>query len=77
MNTVLWFGFGVLTAWLMYGTKEKIPVVKTVCVILFGMISFFIWMLFNLTTEVNNWVLDFFPRKKEDKNDKKRSKRKN
>jgi hypothetical protein len=49
-----WFICGLLTAWLMYHDKEKIPVVKSIFVVFFGLLSLVVWILFHLGYAINN-----------------------
>lgn len=51
---LIWLTLGVLTAWLMYHDKEKIPVVKAILVTIFGVFSLIVWSLFNLGYAINN-----------------------
>ena len=54
MGTLIWFVFGFLTAYLMYGKKEEIPVFKAALVIFFGILSFIVWVLGNLNVKIQN-----------------------
>lgn len=51
---LFWWACGLLTAWLMYHDKEKIPVVKAILVTFFGFFSLIIWSLFNLGYTITN-----------------------
>lgn len=51
---LLWWVCGLLTAWLMYHDKEKIPVVKAIFVTFFGTLSLIVWSLFNLGYSIVN-----------------------
>ena len=50
----IWLTCGLLTAWLLYHDKEKIPVVKAILVVLFGFLSLIVWALFHLGHTINN-----------------------
>jgi len=64
METLLWFAFGLITVYLMYGEQKKLPIFKVVLIVLFGGISFFVWLLFNMKTEVDNWFALFRPQQR-------------
>jgi len=76
MITALWFIAGLGTAYLMYGEKDKLPLLKVILVILFGGASFVVWILFNLGTEVDNWFKLFRPTKKAAESEKPKRKTK-
>jgi len=51
---IVWFVCGLLTVYAMYGDKKEIPALKAVLVALFGFVSLFIWLLFNLNKNIKN-----------------------
>jgi hypothetical protein len=75
---LIWLAAGLLTAWLMYHDKEKIPVVKAILITLFGWLSLIIWGLFHLGYTINNPMtkrevkLEIVGRVKEKATDKKK-----
>lgn len=54
MLEFLYFVAGLLTAYLMYGSKERIPVFKALIVILFGYFSLFVWCIGNFGSSIQN-----------------------
>lgn len=54
IDSIIWLASGLFTAYLMYGKKEEISVLRAFLVTIFGVLSLVIWLIWNMNKKIHN-----------------------